>query len=212
MLGGMNDDCPTPPARRGAWRVLGWGMLVAVVAVFGWTGWRAYDYRAAVREAGAAGFYFGESPTALAAIREDWRAALRPAAWTERKRWVVLRNGTDLAPLRPLLLRLDPTELTAPECRHVDALRGLTRLRWLALPGSDVKDLAPLAGLAQLKVLKLLRCTGVADLAPLAGLGQLKYLDLTGCTGLGAEAVAAFKKSHPQVNIVGPDGEPVLAE
>ncbi len=170
-------------------------------------GWRAYDYRAAGREARAAGFGFEESPTAWAAIRTDWRSALRLATWTERERRLKLPDGTDLAPLRPLLLRLDPTDLTARECRHLDALRGLTRLRYLDLTGSDVKDLAPLAGLAQLQALFLNACTGVADLAPLAGLAQLQGLSLTGCAGLSAEAVVAFKKGHPQIGVTGPDGE-----
>lgn len=258
MLRGMKDDLPTPTARRGAWRVLGWAVLVAVVAVFGWSGWRAYDYRAAVREARAAGFVFTEGPTPLADIRADWRDALRLATWTQHTRALVLPEGTDLAPLRPLLLRLDPTHLQARNCRHLDALRGRTGLRWLDLTGSDVKDLSPLAGLAQLQQLGLAGCTGVADLAPLAGLHQLQTLNLYGCpgvadlgplagiaqlevldlggcpgvadlaplaglaqlrwlallrcTGLGAEAVVAFKKGHPQVQVIGPDGREVQAQ
>jgi hypothetical protein len=204
MLRGMNDDLPTPPARRGVWWVLGWAMLVAVVAACGWTGWREYDYRAAGREARAAGFGFVET-TPWAAIRADWHAALRLATWTKHQRVLELPEGTDLAPLRPLLLRLDPTFLRAVRCRHPDALRGLTRLRTLDLTYSDVKDLAPLAGLARLQFLNLAGCTGVADLAPLAGLTQLQQLYLRGCTGLGAEAVLAFKKSHPLVRVTGPD-------
>ncbi|KAB2644303.1 MAG: leucine-rich repeat domain-containing protein [Verrucomicrobia bacterium] len=208
----MKDDLPTVPARRRWWRVLGWGMLVAAVAICGWSGWRAYDYRAAVREARAAGFFFLESPTPLAAIRADWQAALRLATWTERERRLELPDGTELAPLRPLLMRLDPTDLTAIRCRHVDALRGLTRLRLVDLTGSDVKDLAPLASLAQLQRLDLTNCTGIADLAPLAGLAQLQSIDIVGATGLGAEAVAAFKKSRPRVWLIGPGGRPVNAE
>jgi hypothetical protein len=188
MLRGMKDDLPTVPARRRWWRVLGWGMLVAVVATCGWSGWRAYDYRAAVREARAAGLYF-ESPTPLATIRADWYAALRPSTWTERWRRLDLPEGTDLTPLRPLLLRLGPTHLQARNCRHLDALRGLTRLRDLDLTSSDVKDLAPLAGLA-----------------------QLQQLNLRDCTGLGAEAVVTFQTSHPQVYIIGPNGRIVTAE
>ncbi len=212
MVRGMKDGSPTPPARRGAWRVLGWAMLVAGLAACGWGGWRAYDYRAAGREARAAGFGFEESPSAWAAIREDWQAALRLATWTQRERRLELPVGTDLAPLRPLLLRLDPTDLMALGCRRVDALRGLTRLRTLALSDSDVKDLAPLASLARLQGLYLTGCTGLADLAPLAGLAQLQTLYLRGCTGLGAEAVVAFKKGHPQVEVLGPDGEWVKAQ
>ncbi len=230
----MNADSPTAPDRGRAWRVLGWALLVAVVAAAGWSGWRAHDYRAAVREARAARFVFEESPAPFAAIRADWHAALSLATWTERERELDLPDGTDLAPLRPLLLRLDPTKLTASGCRQVDALRGLTRLRILDLSGSDVKDLAPLAGLGQLRLLDLRGCTGVVDLAPLAGLmrlqqlylggtgvadlaplaslAQLHWLDLWDCTGLGEEAVAAFQKGHPQVRGHYPNGLPLSAE
>ena len=211
MLRGMKDDLPTAPARRRWWRVLGWGMLVAAVAICGWSGWRAYDYRAAVREARAVGVHCVEI-TPWAAIRADWRAALRLATWTEHQRVLELPAGTDLAPLRPLLLRLDPTFLRAHECRHLDALRGLTRMRVLEITLSEVKDLAPLAGLAHLQSLYIGGCTGVADLAPLAGLAQLRVLHLHGCTGLGAGAVVAFKKSHPQVRVSGLNGLPVNAE
>ena len=169
---------------RGWGRRAGWAAVLALLAMFGWAGWRAYDDRAAVREARAAGFGWetGESP--LAVIRADWPAAFRLATWTEHRRALALPEGTDLAPLRPLLLRLHPTELTAYGCRNVDALRGLTGLRGLELSGSDVQDLAPLAGLAQLQQLGLTGCPGVTDLAPLAGLAQLKRLDLNGCTGV----------------------------
>ena len=238
-----------PPVRRRWGRLLGWGLVWAVLAALGWGQWQAYDYRAAVREARAAGFDFRESPTPFAAIREDWHAAFSFATWTEHRRTLTL-DSADLAALRPLLLRLRPTELVAMRGRNVAALRGLTMLLGLRLDGSDVKDLAPLAGLAQLQYLDLGGCTGVTDLAPLAGLAQLQtlglyrcrgvkdlaplaglaqlqglyltgctgvrdlaplagltqlqVLNLTGCTGLGAEAVAAFQKSHPQTVVSAP--------
>ncbi|MCE9609080.1 MAG: hypothetical protein K8R23_02515 [Chthoniobacter sp.] len=276
----MKDVAPLPPevAPRGRW--VGRGLLLLALAACGWSGWREYDYRAAVREARAAGFVIMD-PTALGVIRADWHAVLRLATWSAHERQLFLGEGADLAPLRPLLLRLDPTHLWAPRCRHLDGLHGLTRLRMLDLAGSDVKDLvplagfarleqlylsgcpgvadlAPLAGLAQMRRLDLRRCTGLAnlaplagltqlqtleltgctgvadlatlaglaqlreldlrdctritDLAPLAGLAQLQWLSLGGCTGLSAEAVAAFKKSHPQVMVVGPIGQRVRAD
>ncbi|MCE9610469.1 MAG: hypothetical protein K8R23_09775 [Chthoniobacter sp.] len=182
----MPDACP-PVRDRFRWgRVLGWGLIVALVAAACWSGWREYDYRAAVREVRAAGFRFDESPTPFAAIRADWYAAFRLATWLDHRRDLTLPTGTDLAPLRPLLLRLDPTGLTVYQSRNVDALRGLTRLRTLILSGTDVKDLAPLAGLMQLQDLDLTD-TGVADLTPLAGLTQLRglVLSVTGVTNLG---------------------------
>ena len=179
-------------------------MLFLLLGGIGWFGWRAYDFRRAVREAKAARFSFQQSPGPVALIRADWHAAFRGATWSERSRTLLLPRGCDLALHRPLLLRLRPTHLVTLECRNASAIRGLTRLYGLELTGSDVKDLAPLAGLAQLQSLELGGCTGVADLAPLAGLAQLQGLGLGGCTGLGAEAVAAFRQSHPQATVYGP--------
>ena len=156
-----------------------------LLGLLSWLGWRDYDFRCAVREAEAAGFSFEQSPGPAALIRADWHAAFRGATWFERvRRRLTPPNGCDLAQHQTLLLRLRPTYLWAGGCRNVSAIRRLTGLDGLALPVSDVKDLAPLAGLAQLQSLSLYGCTGVADLAPLAGLKQLHGLDLYGCTGV----------------------------
>ena len=196
---------PTAAPQRRRWWLRPAVWAVALLAVlFGWGGWRVYDDHAAEGEARAAGFGWETGESLLAVIRADWHAAFRLATWTEHRRELALPDGSDLAPLRPLLRRLHPTVLRVYGCRNVDALRGLNGLRVLDLTGSDVQDLAPLAGLAQLKLLYLGGCTGVADLAPLAGLAQLQWLYLNGCTGLGAEAVAAFRQSHPQVSVSGP--------
>ena len=192
------------PVRRRWGRLLGWGLVGALLAVLGWGEWQAYDYRAAVREAREAGFAFKESPTPFAAIRANWHASFRLATWTEHWRALALPDGTDLAPLRPLLLRLDPTFLMAKYCRNVAALPALTRLEILHVSESDLKDLAPFASLTQLQWLELKGCTGVTDLAPLDGLTQLKLLILDGCTGLGAEAVAACKRGHPRTSVPDP--------
>ena len=59
------------------------------------------------------------------------------------------------------------------------ALAGLTRLEELYLQHSScVTDVAPLAGLVNLRVLRLKR-TRVSDLRPLAGLERLEMLDIS---------------------------------
>ncbi|MCE9610443.1 MAG: leucine-rich repeat domain-containing protein [Chthoniobacter sp.] len=180
----MSPELLPIPDRFRWWRWLGWALLVAVLATCGWSVWRAYDYRAAVREARAAGFNYVESPTPFARIRANWQAAFHLATWTNHTRALWLPVGKDLAPLRPLLLRLDPIHLQAAQCRNVNALRGLTRLRVLNISGLEVADLAPLAELTQLQTLYLGDCKGVTDLAPLAGLTQLQTLSLNNCTGV----------------------------
>ncbi len=268
---GMSPHVSPASSRR--WVRFGVGVGMLLLAWLGWSGWRAYDFRGAVREAEAAGFSFEQSPVAVALIRADWHAAFRAATWSERSRRLKLPEQCDLAQHQTLLLRLRPTRLEAYGCRNVSAIRGLTGLHELILAISEVKDLAPLArltqlqrlwltgctgvvdltplrdlaqlqtlnlggctgvvdlaplhGLAQLRTLWVDGCTGVADLAPLQSLTQLQWLDLNGCTGvvdlaplhglaqlerlnlegctgLSAEAVAAFKKSHPQTEVEGP--------
>ena len=203
---------PTAAPQRRRWWLRPAGWAVALLAVlFGWGGWRVYDDHAAVREVQALGFRLEESASPFAVIRADWHAAFRLATWTEHRRALTLPDGSDLAALRPLLLRLHPTVLTAYGCRNVDALRGLTGLRVLGLYGSDVQDLAPLAGLAQLQSLSLTGCTGVTDLAPLAGLAQLRWLDLVGCTGVADLAPLAGLTQLPWLGLVGCTGVADLA-
>jgi hypothetical protein len=60
---------------------VGRGLLLLALAATAWVGWRAYDHRAAVREAEAAGYDLkGCEPLAL--IRVNWRAAFQKDPWT----------------------------------------------------------------------------------------------------------------------------------
>ncbi len=60
---------------------------------------------------------------------------------------------------------------------RADLLKDLISLRLLDLTGTEVSDIAPLAGLAALQSLNLMN-TKVSDVAPLAGLAALQSLDL----------------------------------
>ena len=96
------------PQRRRWWlRPAVWALALLAV-LFGWGGWRVYDDHAAEGEARAAGFGWetGESP--LAVIRADWHAAFHRVTWRDHRRYLTLPAGSDLAALRPLLLRLRP--------------------------------------------------------------------------------------------------------
>ena len=62
--------------------------------------------------------------------------------------------------------------------RDIRSLRHLRRMRSLVLSGTQVADLAPLAGLSALTFLDVSN-TQVADLAPLAGLPALTSLDVS---------------------------------
>lgn len=84
--------------------------------------------------------------------------------------------------LRPLTaLRLEWLELWG--CRRVTdfaPLAALTSLYHLDLEDTNIDDLTPLDGLAELETLWLRDCEGVTDLTPLGGLRKLRKLYIRG--------------------------------
>ena len=181
----MKNEPPVARRWRRFWHP-GWWLLALALAGCAWLGWREYDFRCAIREAKAAGFWW-ESREPFDAIRKDWRAAFHKETWTERYRMVILPDGTDLAAARPLLTRLQPTVLVAPGCpnAHLDALRGIPALRGLDLSGcTGLPNVDALRGLPALRRLDLSGCTGLLNVDALRGLPALQELCLHGCTGL----------------------------
>jgi len=182
----VNDVANLPPevAPRGRW--VGRGLLLLALAATAWVGWRAYDHRAAIREAQAAGFTWQvREPIAL--IRADWRAAFQKETWTVSYWHLDVGEGRDLASLRPLLLRLRPTVLWAPACQdaNLDALKGLSGLQHLYLSNcTALQNVDGLKSLTGLQMLVLRSCTALQNVDALKGLAGLQYLDLSGCTAL----------------------------
>ena len=221
----VNDLPPTPPERA---RPRGWlrGLLLLALASTAWVGWRAYDRRAAVREARAAGCTWTvREPIAL--IRADWRAAFQKDTWTGSYWCLSVGKGCDLARLRPLLLRLRPTTLLVqrakdanldalqglsglkrlalsgcPALQNVDALKGLHRLQILDLIGCPVlQNVDGLKGLSGLQNLILYGCPSLQNVDGLKGLTVLQTLDLRDCPKLPAAAVAALRAALPKTEI-----------
>jgi len=200
------------PSTRRRWPHLrhpGRWLLVLTLAACAWLGWRAYDERAAIREAQEAGWQWGSrDPVSL--ILADWRAAGKKETWTVRYREVFLPRWTDLASARPLLDRLRPTKLHAmqrpdlnldalrglsglqvleftgsPGLQNVDGLRGLHSLQRLHLGGCiALQNVDGLRGLPALQIVELPVCTSLRDVDGLRGLPTLRYLQLGGCSGL----------------------------
>ena len=83
------------------------------------------------------------------------------------------------AALRRLSGRIVEADFSGTEVADLAPLAGLTALQSLDLGDTQVTDLAPLAGLTALQMLRL-GDTQVADLAPLAGLTALQTLSLDG--------------------------------
>jgi hypothetical protein len=161
-------------------------LLLLALAATAWVGWRAYDYRAAIREAQAAG-YTWEVREPIALIRADWRAAFQKATWTGSYWYLHVGEDRDFASLRPLLLRLRPTGLSATACKdaNLDALKGLTGLQVLHLGGcTALQNVDALQRLSGLTTLYLGASPALQNVDGLKGLSGLQYLDLSGCTAL----------------------------
>ena len=165
---------------------MGRGLLLLALAATAWVGWRAYDHRAAVREAEAAGYKW-EVREPIALIRADWRAAFQKETWTGSYWYLHVGEDRDLASLRPLLLRLRPTMLIAPGCKdaNLDALKGLSGLQYLTLYG----------------------CPALQNVDALKGLFGLQEINLIGCPKLPATAVAELRAALPKTGILS-DGGP----
>jgi len=181
----VNDDLPTPtPARRPRWFLR--GLLVLALSSIAWLGWCEYDYRAAIREARAANFKW-TSVEPFEVIRGNWRATFRMKTWAEPVRMINVGPRQNLSRLRPLLLRLRPTDLRASQCldSNADALRGLSTLRELLLSASpSLQNVDALRGLPALQYLNLYGCDGLQNVDALAGLHRLQTLDLSYCDAL----------------------------
>ena len=226
----MPDASPALPHRRRWVRRPGVWLLAVLLAALGWGGWREYDFRCAVREAHAAAFYFVESESPLASIRRNWRYAFDKDTWMEHWRTLSLPGDCDLAPLRPLLLRLRPTTLFAVGALHPEALQGLTGLKWLSLKDSPaLQDVDGLRGLTGLQTLFLIRCAALKNVDGLRcftalqilalndcaalqnvdglrSLTGLQVLHLHGCKNLPVSALPDLRAALPQTVINFPDG------
>jgi hypothetical protein len=172
---------------------VGRGLLLLALAATAWVGWREYDHRAAIREAEAAG-YLWEVREPIALIREDWRAAFQKKTWTGSYWYLHVGADRDLASLRPLLLRLRPTDLIAYEIKdaNLDALQGLSRVKDLHLDGCPaLQNVDALKGLSGLQKLYLGGCPALQNVDALKGLSGLQTLSLGGCPAL--QNVGALK-------------------
>ena len=139
----MPDALNATPLRTAWQRRPDVWVLAVLLAALGWVGWREYDFRCAVREAGAAGLSFRESVSPLAIIREDWSCAFQKSTWIGRRRELAFPEGSDLASFRDLILRLRPTDLDVAYCRHEEVLEEIKGLKKLRLSNSAVLQSKP---------------------------------------------------------------------
>ena len=171
-------------------------ILVAVVGVaLGWLVVSSHAQRdavAAIRGAGGRVSYNGE--LGISKMRGQWKGGVWPTLRSRYRAlvWLADRVGIDYFdhPAQVVL----PAHVRLPEIMvHVGRLR---RLDWLFIDGCDEDvSLAPLAGLAELKILLVRNAKiGDAGLAPLGNLKALRSLQLhhVGLTDAGLEHLAGL--------------------
>ncbi len=127
----MTPEPPAPTPRRKR-RYLRW-LGVLILACFAYGQWKAYDYRAAVKEAQALGWFFNNT-TPFDRIREDWHAAITMKTWTYPRRTLLIIKSQEFIGHESLLLRLNLQEIGIIECRgplNLSLLKHLPDLRRL---------------------------------------------------------------------------------
>ena len=200
----MTPEPPTPTPRRKR-RYLRW-LGVFLLVCFAYGGWKAYDYRAAVKEAEALGWEMNVySP--LNDIKEDWHAAFRRTTWTKTRRNLWVTGAQGLTGRETLLLRLNPQHITIffGESRiDTSMLKSLSDLRGLGIHGcSQMTDanMDQIQELSNLKELAIGRCPRLTHLNPLIGLKKLEVLFLLDNPKFPEKDIEAFKAAHPDTNV-----------
>ena len=175
----------TSPPRRN-WHFTRW-LIVFIVAVFGWGGWRAYAFRSALAEARALGWQV-EYTDPVKTIRKRWKAAFKKETWLDGVKAVRIPTSEEFEQHLAIVRRLNPKGLqiyNAATLRDLSALKALTRLQSVSLGGcTGLTTVDALKNLSALQYVSLSGCTGLTNVDGLKNLSALQRVSLTGCTGL----------------------------
>jgi hypothetical protein len=126
----------TPPPPRRNWHLARW-FLVLAIAVFGWSGWQAYAFRYAIKEAKALGWIVQYNDP-LETIRKNWKAAFKKETWPDGVIDLTIPTSESFEQHTAIARRLNPQELLiqkAPTLRDLWLLKHLTRLQSVGLEG-----------------------------------------------------------------------------
>ena len=174
----------TPPRRK--WHLNRW-LIVAIIAMFGWGGWRAYAFRSALAEAKALGWTVRYADP-VETIRADWKAAFNKATWPDGVRDVRIPTSEAFEQNLAIVHRLNPNSLgisSAATLRDLSSLKPLTRLQGISLSGcTGLTNVDALKNLSALLVVNLAGCTGLTNVDALKDLSGLQMIALNGCAGL----------------------------
>lgn len=179
---------PAAPRRRRRWPRVAFSIFLALIGTVGWqflTAWRA------IRQLEEAGFRYDEARLWKIALK-DWQMFFETyPTWGEVTEWDHSENsrGSQLQSfdaIEPSLRRLNPDGIYlilpgCPNLENLDALRGLTALRFLTISScTSLRNLDGLNGLPQLKYLELYGCRALKDPGAFRGLTRLERLQVSG--------------------------------
>ena len=195
---------PPPPRRK--WHFNRW-LIVLIVAMFGWSGWRAYAFRSALSQAKALGWTVNYTdPSEL--IKKNWSAAFQKETWLDGVTFLRIPTSESFEQNVAIVHHLNPRKLEidgAATLRDLSALKSLRRLEWFGLVGCiRLTNVEALKNLSSLQMVLLEGCSALTNVDALKNLSTLRSISLIGCTGLTPDHVAALKAALPNAKITGP--------
>ncbi len=175
----------TSPPRRN-WHFTRW-LIVFIVAMFGWSGWRAYAFRSALAEARALGWeWYYVDPSER--IRAYWKEAFKKETWLNSVSYVSIPTTEEFEQHLAIAYRLNPKVLaisSAATWRDLSLLKPLTRLQDVVLHDcTGLKNVDALKNLSALQQVLLFDCIGLTNVDALTNLPALETVVLGGCPGL----------------------------
>lgn len=202
----MTTDMPTshPSPRK---RNISRWLLIIVVGMLGWGGWREYSFCSALRQAKALGWrveYIPSDP--LGSIKKNWRATFKRATWMSFVEVVDIPDNPPVPPDLAIVVKLNPRALfirDAEKIRDLSALNRLSRIEDLRIfEGTQLTDVDWIKGFSRLKSLDLSRCNEIKSIDSLRGLSALRELSLAHCYQLTHLDALTDLKALEKVEII----------
>ncbi len=179
----MTTD-PPPPRRK--WHFARW-LIVLIIAMFGWSGWRAYAFRSALSQAKALGWAV-QYTDPVETIRKNWKAAFRKETWLDGVTELTIPTSEAFEQNLAIVHRLNPRKLEIPDAatlRDLFAFNTLTRLQGLSLTFcTALTNVDGLKNLSALQEVKLHGCEGLTNVDAFKSLSALEGVVLSNCKGL----------------------------
>ncbi len=200
----MTPEPPAPTPRRKR-RYLRW-LGVLLLGCFAYGQWKAYDYRAAVKEAQALGWMIDDY-SSFDDIKEDWHAAFRMETWTRIQRSLQIQELHGYTSHQSLLLRLNPQFIIifkAGSPFSLASLKDLPDLRGLTIENSrEMTDanMDQIEALTELRTLQFVDCPRLTHLNRFIRLKKLELLTLWSNQSIPMRDIEAFKAAHPNTAV-----------